>query len=270
VSVTVTDSSSAGTLADGRTRDRVVRLLLEGGPATAASLAEQLGLSPAAVRRHLEALVAGGTATSGMSRPTGTRGRPARTYRLTEAGHAGLQTAYDDLAAAALRYLADTGGRAAVGSFAAARSAELERRVRESMGDRAGAAPAERAPALARALTAHGYAASTSATATGSAQLCQHHCPVQAVAAQFPELCEAETAALGRLLGTHVQRLATLAHGDGVCTTHVPAPGPPTAPGPLTGKIPARGRRSTPQGTDAAARTDSPAPASPQLRRTTA
>jgi hypothetical protein len=24
------------------------------------------------------------------------------------------------------------------------------------------------------------------------------------------------------LLGTHVQRLATIAHGDGICTTHIP------------------------------------------------
>ena len=28
--------------------------------------------------------------------------------------------------------------------------------------------------------------------------------------------------ALGRLLGVHVQRLATIAHGDGVCTTCIP------------------------------------------------
>jgi hypothetical protein len=41
------------------------------------------------------------------------------------------------------------------------------------------------------------------------------------VAAEFPELCEAETEAFGRLLGTPVQRLATIAHGDGICTTHV-------------------------------------------------
>jgi predicted ArsR family transcriptional regulator len=44
------------------------------------------------------------------------------------------------------------------------------------------------------------------------------------VAAEFPQLCEAETQAFARLLGTHVQRLATIAHGDGVCTTHVPVP----------------------------------------------
>ena len=37
-------------------------------------------------------------------------------------------------------------------------------------------------------------------------------------------MCEAETEAFGRLLGTPVQRLATIAHGDGICTTHVTAP----------------------------------------------
>ena len=56
-------------------------------------------------------------------------------------------------------------------------------------------------------------------------QLCQHHCPVAHVAEQFPELCEAETEVFARLLGTHVQRLATIAHGDGVCTTFVPRTG---------------------------------------------
>ena len=56
-------------------------------------------------------------------------------------------------------------------------------------------------------------------------QLCQHHCPVAHVAAEFPELCEAETHAFAELLGTHVQRLATIARGDSACTTHVPLRG---------------------------------------------
>ncbi len=42
------------------------------------------------------------------------------------------------------------------------------------------------------------------------------------MAAEFPQLCEAETEVISRLVGTHVQRLATIAHGDGVCTTHIP------------------------------------------------
>jgi hypothetical protein len=41
---------------------------------------------------------------------------------------------------------------------------------------------------------------------------------------EYQQLCEVETEAFGRLLGTPVQRLATIAHGDGICTTHVTAP----------------------------------------------
>jgi hypothetical protein len=49
------------------------------------------------------------------------------------------------------------------------------------------------------------------------------------VAAEFPQLCEAETAAFADLLGTHVQRLATIARGDAACTTHVPTGSLPNA-----------------------------------------
>ncbi|HYO18213.1 MAG TPA: transcriptional regulator, partial [Dermatophilaceae bacterium] len=38
----------------------------------------------------------------------------------------------------------------------------------------------------------------------------------------FPQFCDAETDAFSRLLGVHVQRLATLAHGEHVCTTFIP------------------------------------------------
>ena len=74
---------------------------------------------------------------------------------------------------------------------------------------------------LAEALSAEGYVASASTTRTGGQQLCQHHCPVAHVAAEFPQLCEAETEAFAQVLGAPVQRLATIANGDGVCTTHV-------------------------------------------------
>ncbi len=40
----------------------------------------------------------------------------------------------------------------------------------------------------------------------------------------YPRLREAETEASGCLPGTAVQRLATIAHGDGIWTAHVTAP----------------------------------------------
>jgi predicted ArsR family transcriptional regulator len=75
--------------------------------------------------------------------------------------------------------------------------------------------------ALATFLSDQGYAASVTEKPMGQ-ELCQHHCPIAHVAAEFPQLCEAETEALSKVLGTHVQRLATIAHGDGVCTTFIP------------------------------------------------
>jgi predicted ArsR family transcriptional regulator len=42
------------------------------------------------------------------------------------------------------------------------------------------------------------------------------------VAEEFPELCETEREAFAEILGTHVQRLATIVNGDCACTTHVP------------------------------------------------
>jgi predicted ArsR family transcriptional regulator len=209
-------------LADGRTRDRVARLLLELGPSTAATLGDRLGLSPAAIRRHLDAMVEQGTLTSRDARPYGrrARGRPARLFALTDAGHAAAgPSAYDDLAVSALQFLADREGNDAVHAFAAARAGELGQRLSQHLDN---VPAADRPEALAAALSQDGYAAGVSHIPTG-AQLCQHHCPVQHVAQEFPQLCEAETAMLSSLLGTHVQRLATIAHGDGVCTTHIPA-----------------------------------------------
>lgn len=206
---------------EGRTRHEVARLLLEQGPITAASVAEQLGISPTAVRRHLDALLADGEAETrdASSRAPRGRGRPAKLFLLTDAGRARFGHAYDDLAVSAIRFLAEHGGPEAIQAFAERRVAALVGPHREAI--TRDSDPSVRAEALATALTREGYAASTQQVGAGE-QLCQHHCPVAHVAAEFPQLCEAETKAFAQLLGTHVQRLATIARGDAACTTHVP------------------------------------------------
>jgi predicted ArsR family transcriptional regulator len=211
-----------------RTRDAVARLILQRGPQDAVTLAATLGLSPAAVRRHLDALVADGVLAEREARPSGHRGRgrPPRVYALTDAGRAQFPHAYDDLANTALRYLRDTGGEHAVAAFAAHRADTLAAALAADIDPTAPVGA--RVESLAGALTAHGYAATTEGAQAGI-QLCQHHCPVAHVAAEFPQLCEAETRAFEQVLGTYVQRLATIAHGDGVCTTHVPTPPKSTA-----------------------------------------
>ncbi|HEX4830180.1 MAG TPA: transcriptional regulator [Trebonia sp.] len=213
------------------TRGQVARLILELGPSTAAVLGGRLGLTPAAIRRHLDNLLADGLVETRTARTYGNRGRgrPAKLFVITDAGRSAFEHAYDGLATSALRFIADRMGPAAVAEFARAQVSELERRYSPAVtGDLS-----QRVQALAEVLNADGYAASarpapaigapaagTAAAASGE-QICQHHCPVAHVAAEFPQLCEAETEAFGRLLGTPVRRLATIAHGDGICTTHV-------------------------------------------------
>ncbi|GHB35602.1 transcriptional regulator [Streptomyces cirratus] len=228
-----------GELATGErsTRDRVARSILDHGPSTVADLAQRLGLTQAAVRRHLDALVADDVVAPRAQRVYGarTRGRPAKVFALTDCGRDAFDQSYDSLAVDAMRWIAQAAGggeqgEAAVAAFARARMAAQAETYREAV---EAAAPGDRAEALAKALTADGYAA-TAKSAPGphsGEQLCQHHCPVAHVAEQFPQLCEAETEVFSRLLGTHVQRLATIAHGDGVCTTFIPRSGSAGATG---------------------------------------
>ncbi len=211
---------------DQPTKDRVARAILVSGPSTAAALAEQLALTPAAVRRHLDHLVTEGVVEPRDQRVYGHRGRgrPAKVFALTDAGRDAFDQAYDDLAADALRFLAETAGDDAVLEFARRRMAFIERDYERVVADDPSLTPAE---ALAKVFSDEGYAANVRQLPLVDdrpvgEQLCQQHCPVAHVAQEFPQLCEAETEAIGRILGTHVQRLATIAHGDGVCTTCIP------------------------------------------------
>jgi predicted ArsR family transcriptional regulator len=205
---------------DGHTRRAIVQLLL-GGLITAGDIGDRLGISAAGVRRHLDALIDAGDAESNAAAAWehNGRGRPAKRYRLTAAGRAKLDHAYDDLAVAAMRQLREIGGDQAIRTFARRRIDAILAGVDDADGDVEGAATR-----VALALTDAGYATTTTPVTgpIGGVQICQHHCPVSHVAEEFPELCETEREAFAELLGTHVQRLATIVNGDSACTTHVP------------------------------------------------
>lgn len=207
---------------DASTRERVVRSVLANGPSTARQLAERLELTPAAIRRHLAVLLEDGALEAREQRVYGhrSRGRPSKVFAITDRGRAEFHQAYDELAISALRRLLEVAGPEAMRAVAQERVDAIERRFQDLRRQAPDAEPIE---VLRQALTQDGYAPSVLPVRSGD-QLCQHHCPVAHVATEFPMLCEVETQLFSRLLGTHVQRIATIAHGDGVCTTHVPTP----------------------------------------------
>lgn len=222
--------------AEDRTRDRVLQGVLSHGPVSAADLARELGLTPAAIRRHLDSLEKSGLIEVTLVRKQGAgAGRPARRYVIAPQGHARLGNDYYGIAVESLTMLQEQIGQDAVQEFAARRFAALERRYRPVV-DAAGTDVAARSQALSDAMTRDGYVASVSVLAMGraaqamelpehllaSVQLCQGHCPVRDLAQEFPEFCEQETAMIASLLGVDVRRLSTMAAGAHVCTTHVP------------------------------------------------
>jgi len=211
----------------------VLRGVLNHGPVSAASLGELLSLTPAAVRRHLDALESSNMMSGA---PTGGRGggpapRPRR-YVIAPQGHERLGNDYLLIARNALQMLRDTVGDGALEAFASARAAEMEARYRPVV-EAAGDNVAARAKALAEAMSRDGFVATAQVTEPpvgrsvpehflASIQLCQGHCPVRDLAEDFQVFCEQETGIISDLLGVDVRRLSTMASGAHVCTTHVP------------------------------------------------
>ena len=200
------------------TRKAVVRSVLENGPSTAVVIGERLGLTPGGVRRHLDHLVEDGIleAREPHSALVRGRGRPSKVFVMTDAGREKFEHSYDDLAVAALKFITAQSGPHLVSLFARFRADEMGRRAAPTLTKNKNLSAG-----LAEFLTQEGYATTVTDREFGE-ELCQHHCPIAHVASEFPQLCEAETELFSKVLGTHVQRLATIAHGDGVCTTFIP------------------------------------------------
>ena len=206
---------------DGETRRQILASILTAGTLTATELAAQLGLSAAGIRRHLDNLVEEDIIETAPARTKTTgRGRPAKAFRLTETGRAHFGHSYDELAAQALRTFRRTGGDEAVRQFARQRAKDIMEGIERPQAEDADALRAA-ADAVVAAFTHNGYAASVN-TAEHGVQICQHHCPIAGVAAEFPELCEAEHEVIASLLGHHVQPLASIVEGHGICTTNIP------------------------------------------------
>ncbi len=202
------------------TREVIVRTVLESGPATATDLAEKLNITPAGVRRHLDQLVAQGILTTRDEYQSihseVHRGRPSKVFVMTDLGREKFSQAYDDLAISALDYMEKNIGILSITGFARARATELATRIKNLIGkDKVSNQE------LSSALKELGFA-STLHTHENGAELCQRHCPVAHVAAIYPQICEEETKIFSEVLGSHVQRLATIGQGDGVCTTFIP------------------------------------------------
>lgn len=214
--------------ADGSTRERVLQLVVEEGPISAAQLGRELNLTAAAVRRHLDAMTEKGLVE--IKKVTSRRkgaGRPSRRYVISSRGQQELGDDYLKLVRTALAVLDKDEDSDAAQDLARAYFSQFEERYGAELDSTQDLD--ERTEKLSELFSADGFAGFTRLVgrdnpllAMQSTQLCQGHCPVREIAAAHPVFCEEETAMIARLLDVDVRRLSTQAAGAHVCTTHVP------------------------------------------------
>jgi len=222
------EKSSSGAGTSKSTRQKVMHAVLSHGPVSAATIGKKLGLTAAAVRRHLDALEEEGLvevkAVSGSQRGAG---RPSRRYVVTQQGQVQLGDDYLEVASDAMAALVEYGGQEALRGFARQYFHQIEERFNEEVGETT--TLNERIQTLTAVLDELGFAATTrragrtaKVTTLRAAQICQGHCPIQELAGRYPQFCEEETDLFARLLEVDVRRLATMPTGGHVCNTHVP------------------------------------------------
>ena len=205
-------------------RDRLARELLKKGPISASDLADALGISAVAVRKHLDDMTEKSLAECheippfGPAKPKG-RGRPAKVYSLTPQGRDFFENQYQGLAEDSVDFINQLQGTKGVKLFAEKRASKIfEKYVSEIEKSKSLDKKVEK---LTEVLTKEGFAATSDKGSgpTHTIQLCQHNCPIAHVAEKHNEFCDAELEMFNSILGVNVTRLSTIAKGGNVCTS---------------------------------------------------
>jgi DeoR family transcriptional regulator, suf operon transcriptional repressor len=205
------------TIQQPSTKQDILHHLLKQGQATAQELAEQLQVTPQAIRRHLkdletEGLILHQVIQTGM-------GRPNHLYELSQQGRSQFPDRYDDFAMSLLGTLAETVGQDQVSSILRKQWERKAIDYRTALGD--GPLP-ERVTKLMELRRAEGYMAECHAVDPAAAQpqfiLTEYHCAISNIAASFPSICghELEMFAIA-LPDCQVERTHWLVDGEHRC-----------------------------------------------------
>jgi predicted ArsR family transcriptional regulator len=186
---------------DAGTRRRITELLKLGGPATAGSLAEKLGVSDVAVRQHLQALQLDGLVD--FQEVAAGRGRPQRPWSLSEAAARVFPDAHAELAVSLLGAMRRSFGEDGLRNLMRARGREQVQAYRRRIP--AEAPLRERLEQLAELRSSEGYMAEVTTDADGCLLLIENHCPICAAASACQNLCRAELQIFRRVLGKGIQ-----------------------------------------------------------------
>src|SRR5919198_1561666 len=198
------------------TREQILELLQRSGSGLSAdALAQKLGISAAAVRKHLAALERDGLIMTELERRP--KGRPTYLYRPTASAEELFPNDYANLATAVLEMIRRMDGEHKIDELfqhrAEALASELATRVR-------GTTLQERLQQVAQVLEEQGYMPEIIKLQDGRERylLTEHHCPIFQVAKVFQQACTCELDILLKLLQAKVERCEHRMMGHAQCS----------------------------------------------------
>ena len=197
---------------------RLLELIRLHGPQTAGELAARLSIGPVSVRAQLRTLESANLVERAIeSRPLG---RPVARFRLTAAADAFFPKRYDLFAGKLLDTLVSELGIDALRKILL----RWEEALAAHLDQRLPADPSSRLDALARHQTSYGFMAEVRRGPDGEVSLVERNCPIAALAARHPEICEREAALFSRTLKWKTTLTSCQARGDGVCVFRIGKP----------------------------------------------
>ena len=177
------------------------------GPSNIPRLAKLRRVNPTAVRQQLIALEREGLVVRRTERQK--RGRPTHVYALTPKSESLFPQAYGPMALTLLRELRRMDGEEKVEHVLERRTKEVSTRYRRRL---AGLTTQQKMVELARIRDEEGYMARGRA---GTLQ--ENHCPIAAVAREFPQVCRYEKKLFEQVIGRPLERTHHLGSGDRAC-----------------------------------------------------
>jgi predicted ArsR family transcriptional regulator len=188
------------------------------GPATADRLAERLGITPQAVRQHLDRLLATGLVA--FADHAAGPGRPKRSWSLTEKGHARFPDRHGQLTVGLIDAMRAEFGEAGLDRLIARREQDV---LAEYKAGLAGCETLrEKVAALVRLRDAEGYMAGWQEDETGFI-LVEDHCPICAAAKACQGFCRSELTLFRLALGADctVERTEHIVSGARRCAYRI-------------------------------------------------
>ena len=195
-------------------RPALLDLLKIHGPTNVPRLAKLRGVNLNAVRQQLAMLQREGLVEVRVEKAR--VGRPTQLYALTDKADALFPQAYGPLALTLLRQLREVDGEKKIDQMFDRRTKSLVAAYKKRL---AGKSLGEKWQELARIRAEEGYMARVEGKG-----LTEHHCPIAAIAKEFPQVCLFEKKLFEAVLGGPLDRTDHLASGGRAC---VYAPGTP-------------------------------------------